>query len=151
VPNLVGVLAGAPAVLRGFARARSELRGSALTAQTRARIALAVAAHHGSPALEQHRRAARRDARLDLDEVARAERFASQDRRHAALLAWLRPVVRAEGPPEEHLHEAALEAGWRPQELLEAVGCAGLEVFGAMVHVAGDVPGDAPQVSRVAA
>src|SRR5215217_913556 len=42
--NFLGVLAGAPAVLRAYARFRSELRHGSLPLKTQQRIALAVAA-----------------------------------------------------------------------------------------------------------
>src|SRR5213592_4992624 len=48
LPNFIGVLAGAPAVLRAYARLRSELRNGSLPWATKQRIALAVAQHQGS-------------------------------------------------------------------------------------------------------
>src|SRR5262245_24624195 len=47
-PNVLGVLAGSPAALRAYVRARYELRSSTLGAATRERIALAIASHYGS-------------------------------------------------------------------------------------------------------
>jgi hypothetical protein len=47
VSKFIGVLAGAPAALRAYARMRSELRDGSLPRQTRERIALAVAEHRG--------------------------------------------------------------------------------------------------------
>ena len=46
--NFLGVLAGSPAVLRAYARFRSELRHGALPWATQQRIALAVAEHQQS-------------------------------------------------------------------------------------------------------
>ena len=67
--NIVGVLAGAPATLRAYARFRSELRNGTLPAQTQQRIALAVAQHQGSEyALATLQRTAR-EAGLGIDEV----------------------------------------------------------------------------------
>ncbi|TML37453.1 MAG: hypothetical protein E6G29_01460 [Actinobacteria bacterium] len=43
--NFLGVMAGAPAVLRAYARFRSELRQGALPLKSQQRIALAVAEH----------------------------------------------------------------------------------------------------------
>ena len=48
LPNFIGVLAGSPAVLRAYARFRSELRHGSLPYATQQRIALAVAEHQGS-------------------------------------------------------------------------------------------------------
>ena len=39
-------------------------------------------------------------------------------------------------------HEAAREAGWSDEQILEAVAVVALEGFTAMVNVAGDVPVD---------
>ena len=48
LPNFVGVLAGAPAALRAYARFRSELRHGSLPVKSQQRIALAVAEHQRS-------------------------------------------------------------------------------------------------------
>ena len=75
VSKFVGVLAGAPAVLRAYTRMRSELRGGVLPRATRERIALAVAEHRGDTySIAQHAKSARR-AGLGLDEVSRARSF----------------------------------------------------------------------------
>ena len=142
LPNFLGVLAGSPAALRAYARFRSELRRGRLGLATLERIALAVAQHRGSqPGLALHARTAR-DAGLGIDEVARAREFGSADPRHAALLAYLEPVVTGGAQPPLHLHEEAREAGWSDEELLEAIAYAALEILTAMVNVAGDVPVD---------
>ena len=87
VTKFVGVLAGAPAVLRAYTRMRSELRGGVLPQATRERIALAVAEHREDTySIAQHAKSARR-AGLGLDEVSRARSFTSADPKEAALLA----------------------------------------------------------------
>ena len=48
LPNFLGVLGGAPAALRAYARLRSELRNGSLQWATQQRIALGVAEHQGS-------------------------------------------------------------------------------------------------------
>jgi alkylhydroperoxidase family enzyme len=141
LPNFLGVLAGSPAALRGYARFRSELRNGALTLQTLERIALAVAARHQSEAgLALHARTGRQ-AGLGLDELSLAREWDSRDEREAALLRYLRPLAEQRTCPS-HLLEEAREAGWSDEQLLEAVAVVALEAFTAMVHVAGDVPAD---------
>ncbi|HEY3020889.1 MAG TPA: carboxymuconolactone decarboxylase family protein [Solirubrobacteraceae bacterium] len=141
LPNFLGALAGSPAALRAYARFRSELRHGKLPLATLERIALAVAAHRGSqPGLALHARTAR-NAGLTIDEVARARAFDSADEREAALLRFLEPLVKA-GDQRQHLFEEAREAGWSDEQLLEAIAYVALEVFTAMVNVAGDVPVD---------
>jgi AhpD family alkylhydroperoxidase len=142
LPNFLGVLAGAPAALRAYARFRSELRHGKLSLPTIERIALAVAAHHGSqPGLALHTRTARA-AGLGLDEVAKAREFDSGDERQAALLRYLEALLQRPGGPPMHLHEEAREAGWSDEEVLEAIAHVALETFTALIHVAGEIPVD---------
>ena len=99
VTKFVGVLAGAPAVLRAYTRMRSELRGGVLPRATRERIALAVAEYReDSYSIAQHAKSARR-AGLGLDEVSRARSFSSGDPKEAALLEYLHGSPRGQRPP----------------------------------------------------
>src|ERR1700728_4104841 len=142
LPNFLGVLAGSPAALRGYARFRSELRRGTLEPATLERISLAVSEHYGSaPGVALHSRAARLVG-LGLDDVARAREFDSGDPKQAALLRYLKAVLAGGGGPPAYLHEEAGELGWGDEELLEAIAYAALEVFTAMVNIAGDVPVD---------
>ena len=142
LPNFLGVLAGSPAALRGYARFRAELKRGTLSRSTLERISLGVAELYGSaPGLSLHSRTAR-SAGLGLDEVAKAREFESGDPKQAALLRYLKAALEAEGGTPMHLHEEARELGWDDEQLLEALAFASLEVFTAMVNVAGDVPVD---------
>lgn len=142
LPNFLGVLAGSPAVLRAYARYRSELRQGKLDAPTLERIALAVAEYyHSDPGIAMHARTAR-SAGLGIDEVALARDFTSRDERHAALLRYLKSMLDERGRPPMHLHEEAREAGWSDEEILEAIAFVSLESFTAMINVAGEVPVD---------
>src|SRR5919112_5122720 len=86
LPNFIGVLAGAPAALRAFARFRSELRQGPLDAATLERISLAVASHYGSqPGIALHSRTARQ-AGVGLDDIALAREWNSSDEKQLALL-----------------------------------------------------------------
>lgn len=142
LPNFLGVLAGSPAALRGFARFRSELKGGTLEPETLERLSLAVAEHyHSEPGIAAHNRSARMHG-LRLDEIAAAKQFESSDPKHAALLHYLRGLVVDHVQPPIHLHEEARELGWTDEQLLEAIAFVALEGFTAMVNVAGDVPVD---------
>ena len=142
LPNFLGVLAGSPAALRGYARFRSELRHGSLSLPTLERIALAVAEHYRSqPGLSIHPRTARQ-AGIGIDEVAAAREWSSCDPREAALLRYLRAVLEQRGHAPMHLHEEAREAGWTDEQLLEAIAYVSLESLTAIVNVAGEVPVD---------
>lgn len=142
VSKFIGVLAGAPAALRAYARMRHELRSGALPEQTRQRIALAVAEHRDDPySIAQHARTARA-AGLGLDEISRARSFTSGDPREAALLAFLQAVLIADGRPAAHLHEEAREVGWSDEEILEAVAYLALNEFQSLIANAAALPQD---------
>src|ERR687885_958440 len=105
--NFLGVVAGAPAVLRGYARLRSELRQGTLPLKSQQRIALAVAEHEGSEYSLANLLRTARDAGLGLDEIALAREFDSRDEREAALLRYVKALLLGDGPPPLHLHEEA--------------------------------------------
>jgi alkylhydroperoxidase family enzyme len=142
LPNFIGVLAGSPAALRGYARFRSELRNGTLPRKTLERVSLAVAEHYGSvPGIELHLRTARQEG-LGLDEVQSARAWDSRDGREQALLALLRESLAGTSPLPAHLVEEAREHGWTDEQIIEAIAFVALEGFTAMVNVAGDVPAD---------
>jgi alkylhydroperoxidase family enzyme len=140
--NFLGVLAGAPAVLRAYARFRSELRHGTLPLKTQQRIALAVAQHQKSEYWLSMLQRTAREAGLGLDEIALAREFDSRDGREAALLRYVRSLVETDGAPSMHLHEEAREAGWEDEQILEAVSHVALATFANLVTRAGDVPRD---------
>lgn len=142
LPNLVGVLAGSPAALRGYARFMGELRHGVLGPATKERISLAVAEHFRStPGLKMHQRTAR-IAGLGIDEVKLARNFASKDERQDVMLRYVGHLLRKRAQPPAALQEEALELGWTEEELLEAIAYASAEVFSALINIAGDVPVD---------
>jgi len=142
LPNFIGVLAGSAAVLRSYARFRSELRNGSLAYPTQQRIALGVAEHQGSEyALSTLQRTAR-DAGLGMDEIALAREFDSRDEREAVLLRFVKAVLESDGAPKRHLHEEAREAGWEDEQILEAIAHVALATFGNLVTRAADVPLD---------
>jgi AhpD family alkylhydroperoxidase len=141
VTKFVGVLAGAPAVLRAYTRMRSELRGGVLPQATRERVALAVAEYReDNYSIAQHAKSARR-AGLGLDEVSKARSFTSSDPKEAALLTFLKETLEP-GPPPLHLHEEAREIGWTDEEILEAVAHLALNEFQSLIAGAAALPKD---------
>jgi AhpD family alkylhydroperoxidase len=142
VSKLVGVLAGAPAALRAFARMRYELRGGVLPGATRERIALAVAEGRGDPySIAQHAGTARA-AGLGLDEISQARSWSSGDPREAALLAFLKALLEAGGRPAHHLLEEAREVEWSDEQILEAVALMALNEFQSLMANAAALPQD---------
>jgi alkylhydroperoxidase family enzyme len=142
LPNFIGVMAGSPAVLRSYARFRSELRNGSLTYATQQRIALAVAEHQRSEYALSTLQRTGRDAGLGMDEIALAREFDSYDAKEAALLRFIKAVLQADGPPKRHFQEEAREAGWEDEQILEALAHVALATFGNIMTRAGEVPND---------
>ncbi len=142
LPNFLGVLAGSPAALRGYARFRSELRQGTLPLKSQQRVALGVAQHERSEyVLAQLQRTAR-DAGLGLDEIALAREFESADAHEQALLSFVQGLLDAPEAVPLHLVEEAREAGWEDEQLLEAAAHVSLGLFHALITRGGNVPLD---------
>ena len=142
VSKFIGVLAGAPAALRAYARMRHELRGGSLPPATRARIGLAVAERRGDPySIAQHAKTAR-SVGLGLDEISAARRFESSDEKQAALLAFLQALIETDGRPAQHLAEEAREVDWTDEEMLEAVAHLAMNEFQSLIAGAAALPKD---------
>ena len=140
--NFLGVLAGSPAVLRAYARFRSELRHGTLPLKSQQRIALGVAEHQGSAYALAALQRTGREAGLGLDEIALARRFDSRDEREAALLRYVKGLLETDAAPPRHLHEEAREAGWTDEQILETVAHVALGLFNTLVTDSGEVPRD---------
>ena len=142
LPNLLGVLAGAPAALRAYTRFRAELRhgaaAAALRRADRARGRRALRLQAGSAAAHPHEPA----GRLGIDEVARATALGLGGRRARRRCCATSARCSPTATFPQHLHEEAREAGWSDEQLLEAIAVLSMESFTAMVNVAGDVPVD---------
>jgi alkylhydroperoxidase family enzyme len=142
ISKFIGVLAGAPAALRSYARMRHELRGGSLPQTSRERIGLAIAELRGDPySIAQHARTARA-AGLGLDEITRARRFDSADPKEAALLSFLEALLATDGRPAQHLAEEAREHDWTDEELLEAVAHLAMNEFQSLIANAAALPQD---------
>ena len=142
VSKFIGVLAGAPAALRSYARMRHELRAGSLPPATRERIGLAIAERRGDPySLAQHAKTARA-AGLGLDEISAARTFSSSDHKQAAILAFLEALVATDGRPAQHLAEEAREEGWTDEELLEAIAQVAMNEFQSLIANAAALPQD---------
>lgn len=142
VSKFIGVLAGAPAALRSYARMRHELRAGTLPAATRERIGLAVAERRGDPySIAQHAKTAR-GAGLGLDEISAARSFRSGDPKEASLLAFLEALVATDGRPAQYLAEEAREHDWTDEELLEAVAHLAMNEFQSLIANAAALPQD---------
>ena len=141
LPRRAGRLAGGAARLCALPRRAAARRRS--SSPTLERISLAVAEHYGSaPGISLHSRTAR-SAGLGLDEVARAREFDSGDPKQAALLRYLKAALEGQRRPARctSTRRRASSAG-TTRSCSRRSRSSSLEVFTAMINIAGDVPVD---------
>ena len=120
--NFVGVLAGSPAALRGYARMRSELRRGTLPGATQERIALAVAEANGCTyCLSAHTYLGKHVAKLDDAELDANRAGTSNDPKAAAAVRFAVKVVHERGHVQESDVRALKAAGYDDAQVVEIV------------------------------
>ena len=126
VPNMFRLIANSPAGLEGYLSLSGALGKGALNAQTRERIALAVAQANGCDyCMSAHSYLAANLAKLDDAEIAANRRGGSNDARAAAAVRFAVKIVEQRG----HVASADLEA-------VRAAGYADAEIVEIVLHVA---------------
>lgn len=121
-PNMMRVMANAPAVLDGYLALSAALGRGRLNAGTRERIAVGVAdANDCDYCLAAHSYLGTNVAKLPDDEVSAARRFHSGDQRAEAVLQLAEAVVRDLGAIPDAELASARAAGITDAEVLETV------------------------------
>lgn len=129
VPNMHATMANAPAVLDAYLALNAALSRSALEADLRARIALAVAAANSAEyCLAAHAEAARA-LKVPEAEIALAREARSANPRFQAALAFARAVVEDMGQVTDAEMAAVKKAGWGDAAVLEIVAVVAANLF----------------------
>lgn len=122
VPNLFRLVATSPAALEGYLGLSGALAKGALPAQTRERIALAVAeANRCDYCLSAHTYLARNLAKLDDAEITANRLGNSNDPKSAAAVRFAVEIVRERGHIGDDALRAVRAAGWDDAQLIEIV------------------------------
>ncbi len=122
VPNLFRVVGNSPAALEGYLSLNGALGKGALDAQTRERIALAVAEFNGcSYCLSAHSFLGKNVARLDDAEIAANRDGHSKDVKAEAALRFALKVVEARGHVSDADVSDVRRAGYSDAEVVEIV------------------------------
>ena len=121
-PNLFRLVSLSPAALEGYLGLSGALAKGALPAQTRERVALAVAEVNGCDyCLSAHTYLARNLAKLDEAEIAANRRGHSSDPKADAAVAFAAKVVRERGHVDEDALRAVRLAGYDDAQVIEIV------------------------------
>ncbi|GAA2126192.1 carboxymuconolactone decarboxylase family protein [Actinomadura napierensis] len=126
MPNMLRVMANAPAVLDGYLGLSRSLKKASLPPATAERIALAVgAANDCGYCVAAHTHGAR-GAGLSDDEVEAAKAGTSADPKEAAVVAFARELTESRGRADD---AAVREAGWSEAQVLEIIGIVALQTL----------------------
>jgi len=122
VPNLFRLVATSPAALEGYLGLSGALAKGTLPAQTRERIALAVAeANRCDYCLSAHTYLAKNLAKLDDAEITANRLGSSADPKSAAAVRFAVEIVRERGHIGDDALRAVRAAGWDDAQLIEIV------------------------------
>lgn len=147
VPNMTKVMAGSPALLKGYLALSGALAGGVLPAAERQQLAIATAQANGCEyCLSAHTYIGATIAEVDADELDRARHAESADPHAAALLALSAAIVRDRGHVDDAAVRAARDAGVTDAEIGEVVGHVALNVLTNYFNVLAGVENDWPVV-----
>ena len=122
VPNLFRVVGNSPAALEGYLGMSGALAKGALPAQTRERIALAVAEVNGcNYCLAAHAYLGKNLAKLDDAEIAANRAGSSGDAKAAAAIRFAVLVTRARGHVDASAVQDVRAAGYSDAQIVEIV------------------------------
>ncbi len=130
VPNLYGVLAGSPALLKGYTTLSSLFDSSSLNATERHVVLLTVSAENGCDyCVGAHSALARAGGIAEETLAAVRDGKPTPDDRLRALSAFARRVVRLRGWVPEQDVKAFLDAGFTNEQALDVILGVGLKTL----------------------
>ncbi|MEU1529627.1 carboxymuconolactone decarboxylase family protein [Streptomyces fagopyri] len=147
VPNLVKVMAGSPALLKGWLALSGALSDGVLPPAIRQRLAIATAEFNGCEyCLSAHTYVAAKVAKIDATELEAARDAKSADPRAAALLALSDAIVRGHGKVDRTVLADARAAGVTDGEIIEIVGNLALNILTNYLNNVADTDNEWPLV-----
>jgi uncharacterized peroxidase-related enzyme len=152
VPNLFRIVANSPQTLEGYLGLNGALGKGSLDAQTRERIALAVAEVNGcSYCLAAHQYLGSNLARLSAAEIEANRRGASGDEKAAIAVSFAVKIVNNRGKVSDSDFEAVRAAGYSDAEIVEIVGHVALNTLTNYINEVLGTEIDFPAVDTLAA
>lgn len=130
VPNLFRILATSPQALEGYLGLNGALSKGSLSAQTRERIALAVAELNGCDyCLAAHTYLGTNLAKLSISEIKANRLGTSTDAKAAAAVRFAVNIVRNRGKVSDTDVQVVRDAGYSDAAIIEIIGHVALNTF----------------------
>ncbi|KZC77802.1 carboxymuconolactone decarboxylase family protein [Sphingobium yanoikuyae] len=149
VPNLLRVMAQAPAVLDVYWDGRGALGQGVLPAKVQEQIAIAVAAANGCDYCLAAHTGAGRAAGLSAADLAGAQRGEASDGHAAAILALALDVNAAHGCAGPDILDQTRAAGLNDAEILETIAHVAISILTNSINNIVGTSLDFPRVARV--
>jgi uncharacterized peroxidase-related enzyme len=150
VPNLFRVAGNSPAALEGYLGMSGALAKGALPAQTRERIALAVAEVNGcNYCLAAHTYLGKNLAKLDDAEIAANRAGTSSDAKADAAVRFAVLVTRSRGHVDGNAVQAVRAAGYSDAQIVEIVQHVALNTWTNYLNEVAGTEIDFPAVSAL--
>ncbi len=146
VPNFIRVLANSPAALSAFLGLHSIAGAGALNAQTRERIALAVAEQNACQYCVSAHTAIGRKAGLDNQEMIANRTGRSSDAKAEAALTFARALVEHTGQVSKAEFDAVRAAGHSDAEIIEIITHVAMNIFTNLLGKSTQVEIDFPTI-----
>ncbi|NWK47546.1 carboxymuconolactone decarboxylase family protein [Ralstonia pickettii] len=151
VPNLFRMVANSPAALEGYLALSGALAKGKLSAQTRERIALAIAEVNGCDyCLSAHAYLAKNVAKLNDAEIAANRHGKSNDPKADAAVRFAVLVAQQRGRVADVELAAVKAAGYTDADIIEIVENVALNVWTNYINVVAQTEIDFPLVSAEA-
>jgi len=147
VPNFLKVLANSPAALRAYLGLHGIAGAGSLDAQTRERIALAVAQRNACQYCVSAHTAIGRKAGLDGAEMEANRAGTSQDEKAAAAVRFARSLVEHNGEVTTAELLEVRNAGYGDGEIVEIITHVGMNILTNLLGKASRVEIDFPRVA----
>ncbi|MBR9869055.1 MAG: carboxymuconolactone decarboxylase family protein [Oceanospirillales bacterium] len=152
VPNLFRIVANSPQTLEGYLGLNGALSKGSLDAQTRERIALAVAEVNGcNYCLAAHQYLGSNLASLSAAEIEANRRGTSGDEKAAVAVNFAVKIVNNRGKVSDSDFEVVRAAGYSDAEIVEIVGHVALNTLTNYVNEVLGTEIDFPAVDTLAA
>ncbi len=152
VPNLFRIIANSPQTLEGYLGLNGALSQGSLSAQTRERIALAVAEINGCDyCLAAHNYLATNLAKLSVSEIRANRLGTSGDSKAAVAVRFAVNIVNNRGKVSDTDLQDVRDAGYSDAEIVEILGHVALNTFTNYVNEVLGTEIDFPAAAKVAA
>ncbi|QDV40388.1 Alkyl hydroperoxide reductase AhpD [Stieleria neptunia] len=150
VVNIFQGMGNSPAALNAYLSMSDALAQGELAAEERELVYLAVSEGNGcNYCVSAHTMIATKQVGVSESETLKARRFQSSDKKHAALLAFVRKVIETKGFVEDDDLNDVRQAGYSDGQLAEAIGYIGLATFSNLFNHVHDTPLDFPQAPKL--